>query len=213
MCLEFLPRLTVCLRGMMHKEKPFYLVAGQRIVTWHIHLWPHKINVTVSGVLSLPQPVVLTEPARLYISARTCEQVWGGGFHTRALNKKKELSDFNITLGAASMTKCFVTGLQGNIVFGGGGGGLCVLFQSSNLLGLGSPLSADHSAALMATWTLKFYPGAAERSRRWGWRKRLGGFAPAPPGVTQAILLLHKRLLQVPVWQWPLDHWSIMIAG
>lgn len=38
-------------------------------------------------------------------------------------------------------------------------GGLCVLFHSSKLLGLGSPLSAYHSPTLMATWTLKFYSG------------------------------------------------------
>lgn len=56
-------------------------------------------------------------------------------------------------------------------------GGLCVLFQSSKLLGLGSPLSADHSATLMATWTLKFYSKLPRRSGRWGWRKCLPALA------------------------------------
>lgn len=56
-------------------------------------------------------------------------------------------------------------------------GGLCVLFQSSKLLGLGSPLSVDHSATLMATWTLKFYSKLPRRSGRWGWRKCLPGLA------------------------------------
>lgn len=94
----------------------------------------------------------------------------------------------------------------------GEGQRLCVLFQSSKLLGLGSPLSADHSATLMATWTLKFYSELPGRSGRRGWRKCLLALLCSAGGHA-AILLLHKRLLQVPVWQWPLDHWSIMIAG
>lgn len=62
-------------------------------------------------------------------------------------------------------------------------GGLCVLFQSSKLLGLGSPLSAYHSATLMATRTLKFYSGllrgaggGAEETSPWP--------CSALPGVT-----------------------------
>lgn len=89
------------------KLNAFYLVAGQRIVTRHIHLWPHKINVTVSSVLSLLQPVVLTEPARLHISAEICEQVRKGGFHTRAMHKEKEHSDLSITLGAAAFMQAW----------------------------------------------------------------------------------------------------------
>lgn len=91
-------------------------------------------------------------------------------------------------------------------------GELCVLFQSSKLLGLGSPLSAYHSATLMATWTLKLYSGLL-RGAGGGAGENVSLALLCTAGGHSAILLLHKRLLQVPVWQWPLDHWSIMIAS
>ena len=76
-----------------------------------------------------------------------------------------------------SMTVCIVTNLQA-IVWGD-----CVLFQSSKLLGLGSPLCAYHSATLMATQPLKCYSGllrgaggGAEETTPWP--------CSARPGVT-----------------------------
>lgn len=92
------------------------------------------------------------------------------------------------------MTKCLVTDLRA-IVWGGK---LCVLFQSSKLLGLGSPLSAYHSATLMATWTLKFYSGLL-RGAGGAAEENVSLALLCTAGGHSAILLLHKRLLQVPV--------------
>lgn len=139
---------------------------------------------------------------RTGLSALICSQSSGRELLHRSASGAADMSP--------NMSECLVTDLLDSAR--GRVSGLCVLFQSSKLLGLGSPLSAHHSATLMATWTLKFYSELPGRSGRWGWRKCLLALL-CTAGGHAAILLLHKRLLQVPVWQWPLDHWSIMIAG
>lgn len=64
-------------------------------------------------------------------------------------------------------------------------------------MGLGSPLSAYHSATLMATRTLKFYPGVLRGAGGGAKETHVSLALLCTAGGHFAILLLHKRLLQV----------------
>lgn len=77
--------------------------------------------------------------------------------------------------------------------------GLCVLFQSSKLLGLGFPLSLYHSATLMVTRTLKFYSRLQNGVGGGAKETHVSLALLCTAGGHFAILLLHKRLLQVPM--------------
>lgn len=88
-----------------------------------------------------------------------------------------------------------------------------ILCFVSIIKAIGFGLSTYHSATLMATWTLKFYPGLLRGAGGGAKETHVSLVLLCTAGGHSAILLLHKRLLQVPLRQWSLDHWSVMIAG
>lgn len=116
--------------------------------------------------------------------------------HTSRLNTQKRCT-YSIFKVWGLRPSCKHDGVLSHSPSGYSLGGLCVLFQSSKLLGLGSPLSAYHSATLMATWTLKFYSRLLRGAGGGAEEIFLASLCSA--GGHFAILLLHKRLLQVPV--------------